>query len=54
MNNAPPWVMLSVIRYQDHDFDGVAALWCEAFPNDISFRLWHSSHDRRSCRKLQM
>lgn len=26
--------MLDVIPYEDHHFDGVAALWRDAFPND--------------------
>ena len=26
--------MIAVARYQDHHFEGVAALWREAFPND--------------------
>jgi ribosomal protein S18 acetylase RimI-like enzyme len=29
--------MLSILTYADRHFDGVAALWSEAFPNDSSW-----------------
>ena len=29
--------MIAVTLYQDHHFDGVSALWHEAFPNDASW-----------------
>jgi ribosomal protein S18 acetylase RimI-like enzyme len=32
--------MFSILNYADRHFDGVAALWTEAFPNDAS---WNSA-----------